>query len=153
MPDYMREVGGFVRVLSIVTLFLGTLICGTLLLLVVGILLSGTFRFAGGVPVWPSALLFGFLTFASGWMLVRILTRARSANGVTMMPTWFIQLFGVAFAVGIIFVAIARKEPFILLELFGVVPAMIGARWLLRKKWSKEGEPPLQEAVGGDETD
>jgi hypothetical protein len=125
MPDYFREVGGAARVLAIVGLSLTTLIMGTALLLAIAMLLCGVFQCGDGVPVWPSAALFAFMTFASGWMLLGLLRRTRSANGVTMMPVWFIQLLGVLFGAGVVFLAIEKEEPWILLGLFGIVGTMV----------------------------
>jgi hypothetical protein len=76
-------------------------------------------------PLMGCALMFGFLSFASAWMLARLLRRSRSANQITMMPVWFIQLFGVLFGAGIVFMALAWDQPLFALEGLGLALSMI----------------------------
>ena len=44
-------------------------------------------------------------------MLVRLLRRTRSANGVTVMPTWFIEFFGLLICGSSAIFAIDNRSP------------------------------------------
>jgi hypothetical protein len=79
-----------------------------------------------GVPIWPFLLLFGYLTFASGWLFIRLIFSVQNRRTQTLMPVWFIQLFGVLFAAGLISVSILGNRPLLLVESVGVAVAMIG---------------------------
>ena len=56
------------------------------------------------------------------WRLVR---QHLAANGVTVMPTWFIQLFGILFLVGLCFVSYYRGSVLFMAEGVVVCLAMI----------------------------
>lgn len=60
-----------------------------------------------GKPLWAGVLVCGLIATACGWFAVR-LGRGRSANGVTVLPVWAIEVFGVLFLAGIIWAGIEQ---------------------------------------------
>lgn len=67
-------------------------------------------------------------------MAYRLLRGRRAANGVTVLPTWFIEVFGITFMSGILVVAIKGHQLWMLPEALGVPVAMIAVRRLLRRR-------------------
>jgi hypothetical protein len=135
MADYLNDVGRGWRIIGILGLVFIFLICGAMCLVMGATLVLGVAD--KGTPVWLAVVFlafFGALTFFSGWMLVRVLSRTRAANGVTAMPTWCIELFGVVFSAGIIWGAVVRRDPLVLVPLFGIVAAMVFVRRSLKRR-------------------
>jgi hypothetical protein len=87
-----------------------------------------------GLPVSAlvgSLAIFALFSWASVWMLIRVLRDARAANARTTMPEWFIQVFGAFVLVGLFIVAFTARQPLLLVEGLGVALAMLGIRRLL----------------------
>src|SRR5262245_18909361 len=139
MPEYLKEVGRTARLLSIVGLSLTTVILGLLTFLIVYDLASGRVPGRDRGLLTAAGLLFGLLLFASGWMLLRLLRRTRSANGVTMMPAWFIQAFGVLLGGGVLFAAIVGRQWLFTVQGAGVIVSMIFVPRLLQQSTDDQG--------------
>lgn len=83
------------------------------------------------------------LMAASAWMLTRLLRKTVSRNGVTMMPTWFVRVCGVAFSAGSIWLTRAGNTP----RLIPAGGAIIGismillAGWIQGERLAANGEP------------
>ena len=80
--------------------------------------------------LFGSLAIFGLFSWASVWMLVRVLRDARAANARTTMPEWFIQVFGALVLVGVLIAAFTAQRPLLLAEGVGVSLAMLGIRRL-----------------------
>jgi len=133
MPDYLKEVGRTARLLSVVGLSLTTFILGLSTFLIVYDLASGRVPARDRGLLTAAGLLFGLLLFASGWMLLRLLRRTRSANGVTMMPAWFIQAFGVLLGGLVLLAAIVGRQWLFTVQGAGVIVSMIFVPRLLQQ--------------------
>src|SRR5258708_3976173 len=144
MTDYLSKVDRTGRIVIIVCLGLTTLIWAALSFLVVILLMDEKLRATPG-PLVGCGLLFGFMTWASGWMFLRLLRRTRSANQITMMPVWFIQVFGLFFAAGIVFAAVVGVQSVFVIEGLVVALSMIFLPRLMRKR-------PLQESAASPES-
>src|SRR5262245_10254569 len=101
--DYLADVGGAARIFAIVGLAVAFLVLGGIDSILVTLFIHGRVRPKDQRSLWSCVGLVGVLWLVSGWLLLRLVARRRSANGITLMPTWFIQLFGVVFAVALIF--------------------------------------------------
>jgi hypothetical protein len=76
-----------------------------------------------GLPI--ALAIIGLLTFFCAHISWKLWRGSLSSNGITMMPTWFIQMFGVFFLVGIAFVAYHNPSYPLLAEAVSVAFAMI----------------------------
>ena len=151
MPDYLRQVSNPARMLAVICLMLSTLFFGAAFL---GLLAMTIQRIpAGAEKVRESIgqLLVGavFAT-VSLWMLVRVLRRTRAPNGVTIMPIWFIELFGVLLFGGNVVFAIMERSPGLVLEALSVAGAMIFVRRKVRAKLQQDDEPELSDSPSDD---
>ncbi len=70
-------------------------------------------------------IVLAMIGFATAYISWRLLRHHASANGVTVMPTWFIQLFGILFFVGLCLVAYQRRSAVLVLDGLFVALAMI----------------------------
>ena len=137
--DLMAEAPHSSRWLAISLLMVAALTSFACLAILVGVAIVGP----AGLPVfalWGSVAIFTPLSFASGWMLVRLLRNVRANNGRTMMPEWFIQGFGILLLASICVIAFTERSPLLLCETVGVAIAMIGIRRALRTSKSGSGE-------------
>jgi hypothetical protein len=128
--DYVAEVGTPTRRFATALLMGGMFISVLCLTLVVGAVIVGP----KGMPVAAVCgclAIFGLLSFASAWMLVRTLRDVRAGNGTTTMPEWFIQAFGVLLFIGLCVGAVSEGRPFLFAEGVGVALSMLGIRKLI----------------------
>jgi ATP-dependent Clp protease adaptor protein ClpS len=107
MADYLQPVGDATRRIAAFACLLAALVAAPVtLLIVIDMVRRGDFYY-DGKPLWVGAVVCGLIATASGWMAVRLWTD-RSANGVTILPVWFIEVFGVLFLTGTIWVGVER---------------------------------------------
>jgi hypothetical protein len=146
MPDYLSEVGKSGRVLAIFCLTVSTLIFGpTFLGIVAMAILDMPTDAEKARALIGSAVVFGVFAGASLWMLVRLLVRTRARNGLTLMPIWFIEFFGVLFVTGNVILAIVERSPWLVAESLSVCAAMIFVRRNVRAKLQQMEEPELSD--------
>lgn len=129
-PDYTAEVPRPTKWVAIGFLLAAAFLSSTCLAVCVG----ATIIRPEGLPMsafFGSLAIFALLSWASVWMLVRVLRDARAANARTTMPEWFIQVFGVLLVVGIIISALTARRLLLLAEGLGVALAMLGIRRLI----------------------
>jgi len=134
---FVSDVSGPVRLFAIAAMLAVALICGACFLIVTGVVIVAIDQAPPG-PVIGTIGLFGFLTFASGWISIRLLRKQRAANGRTVMPVWFIQLFGIVFLIAFIITAIVLRQIWLLGGGIGIALTMIGIRSLLRQPISSQ---------------
>ncbi len=95
MPDYLKPLNRPTRWFAIVILSIAVLV----LVAIVLFLLALPFFAANFKPkdtptlLWIIAL-FGGLLLLTSWIFVRLLRNEKASNGVTVIPSWFIQSFG-----------------------------------------------------------
>lgn len=129
--DYIADVSVPEKWCAAVALFVATLVSATCLLLVVA---SAIIGMVDALRAFVGCLIFGLFTIICGWILVRMLRRQRASNGRTVIPEWFIQLFGTLFLICISTTAILSGRMWLFGEALGVAFAMIGVRSLLHGK-------------------
>ena len=129
---YISEVSQPVRSSAIAAIVAAALVCAACFLIVVGIAIVAIDKAPFG-PLMGCIGIFGLLTCVSGWISIRLLRKQRTANGRTVMPEWFIQIFGIVFLIGICMAAVINGQMWLLGEGVGIAIAMIGIRSLLRR--------------------
>lgn len=134
MVDYLQTVGKAWRVTSIAGCMLSSIVC-----LIVSLVLwtdmfhRNSFEYEGK-PLWMGAAVVGVIGIATGWISWRLVRRHAAANGVTVMPTLFIQLFGVLLLGGLCLAAYHRKSGLLLGQGVSICLAMIFAGRHIAKK-------------------
>ena len=134
-PDYTANVSEPERYSAVVALMLGTIVSAFCLLLMLAFAMFGDDDGPAG-PLYLCLAIFGTTTIVCGWILIRLLRRRRASNGRTVMPLWFIQVFGVLFLTGLCATAFFNGHRWLAAEAVGAALAMIGIRSLLRKSES-----------------
>ena len=125
MADYLQPVGRAWRITSIVGCTLTSTICLLLSLLLWTDMIRRHSLDYEGKPLWVGAAIVGFIGIASAFIAWRLIRRHAAANGVTVMPTWFIQLFGVFVLGGLCFVAYHQGSLLFMTEGVFICSAMI----------------------------
>jgi len=136
MTDYLQPVGRAWRIASIVGCTVASIICLLLsVILWTDMIRRHSFLYEGK-PIWMGAAILGVIGVAAAFIAWRLVRQHTSVNGVTVLPTWFIQLFGVIFFVGFCFAAHERRSPIFLIEGALICSAMIfiGRRIANRQK-------------------
>src|SRR5438045_4215885 len=116
MPDYLQPIGRAWRITSIVGCTFTSIICLLLSLLLWTDMIRRHSLDYAGKPLWMGAAGIGVIGVAAAFIAWRLVRRLAAANGVTLMPTWFIQLFGVLLLVGLCFVAYHRGSVLFMVE-------------------------------------
>jgi len=125
MADYLQSVGKAWRITSIVGCTLVSIVCLLLsLMLWTDMFRRHSFEYEGK-PLWMGAAVVGVIGIAAGSIAWRLVRRQVAANGVTVMPTWFIELFGVLLLGGLCLVAYHRDSMLFLYEGVSICLAMI----------------------------
>lgn len=135
-PNYIAEMDDWARKASIAALVPALIICAACLSVALAVAILWLPN-KPGVPIGPligCVLIFGFLTFATSWMVIRLIRHERSRNGRTIMPESFIQLFGCIFLLGMLATAILNRNVWLIGESIGIVSAMMGIRSLIRRE-------------------
>ncbi len=134
MADYLQPVVRAWRITSIVGCTLTALICLLLsLMLWTDMIRRHSFEYEGK-PLWMGAAVVGGVGVAAAFIAWRLLRRRAAANGVTVMPTWFIQLFGLLLLVGLCFVAYHRGSVLFMFEGVFICLAMIFVGRLIARR-------------------
>ncbi len=135
MADYLQPVSQPVRRLAIIALGLATLVLVAIVLFLAALPLFAPGFKPEHIPFLLGAIaLFGVLLVACAWMLARILKGAPSSSGLTVLPLWFIRVFGVLFIGCAVVAAWHGQLPLLLLlEVGSVGLAMIFVGRLVRR--------------------
>lgn len=104
MTDYLQPVGDGFRRFAAVACLVVAIICATLSLLAFADMAHRQRLDHEGKPLWAGAAFCGLLAIASGWICARLWT-GRRANRVTVMPIWFIEVFGALLLAATLWVA------------------------------------------------
>ena len=138
--NYIARMDDRTRKLAIWLLVPATLVCaaGLVFAIATAILLLPNEPDAPVGTIIGCNLVFGFLFIATGWMAIRLIRQERAANGVTVMPESFIQIFGFVFLFSIVAVAVINRNIWLIGEGVGIALAMIGIRSLIRRELSEQ---------------
>jgi integral membrane sensor domain MASE1 len=133
MSDYLQPVEKGWRIASIIGCTLAAIICLLLsVLLWADMIRRHSFEY-DGKPLWLGAVVIGVIGAAAAFIAWRLRRRHPAANGATVLPAWFIQLFGVLFLVGQGFAAYHRGGTVFMAEGIVVALAMIFIGWRIEK--------------------
>jgi hypothetical protein len=143
MTDYLRPVGPAWRRLALIVCVPASLVCGTLTLLLVLDMIHRGSPEIQGKPLWVAACVLGVLALSSRWIVVR-LWRGTIANGVTLMPVWFIEVFGALLLMACIWLLISGRWAFGLSAALGVAVSMLLIRRQVRRR-RHEMEAPAED--------
>jgi hypothetical protein len=125
MTDYLKPVGKAGRIMSILACTLAAIVCLLLSLLMwTDMIRRHSFDYEGK-PLWIGASFVGVIGVAAGFIAWRLVCRQAAANGVTMMPTWFIQFFGILLLGGLCVTAYYRHYVLFTFEGVSLCLAMI----------------------------
>ncbi len=125
MADYLQPVSRAWRITSIVGCTLTSVICLLLsVMLWTDMIRRHSFDYEGK-PLWMGAAVVGVIGLASAFIAWRLVRRQAAANGVTVIPIWFIQVFGVLLLSGFCFVAYHRDSVVFMFEGISICLAMI----------------------------
>ncbi|BET65456.1 hypothetical protein ASA1KI_03740 [Opitutales bacterium ASA1] len=142
MTDFLQPVGRSGRVVSGVAcaiLALLFLACAILLWDRVAEALSNTST--GDLP-WPAPAVLTLLAIVAGFWAYRLIRGAVSSNGVTILPAWFLEVFGTLVLIGLAVGAYIERDGFLLLKGLPVFFAMVLIRRHIEKrKKIQSGEP------------
>lgn len=141
-PDYLSEAGPVSRMLSLFVLipFAFLFSCVALLDVVCTIVLTARGQWDLLAHALAVCLVASFLSLVAWFVAVRILRGTRSANGVTELPAWFIQIVGALMAPGQVYLLwiLILNEQWRLARLqmtvVGAVVAMIFLLMLVRQR-------------------
>ena len=138
MADYLQPVSKAWRTLSLVACTFASIICLLLSLMLWTDMLRRRSIEYEGKPLWIAGVLIAVVGIAAAFIAWRLARRNAAANGITVLPTWFIQLFGVLLLLGLCFTAYLRGSPLFILEGVFVCLAMIfiGRRIAKRQRQS-----------------
>ncbi len=125
MTDYLQPVGRVWRIVNIVGCTLTSIICLLLSLLLWTDMIRRDSLDYEGKPLWIGAAVVGLIGAAAAFIAWRLVRRHAASNGITVMPTWFIQLFGVVLLLGLCFVAYHRGSALFVVEGVFICLAMI----------------------------
>jgi hypothetical protein len=139
MTDYLAEVGRRGRSLAVAALTIATAIFGLAFVGLIAMTIrdkpadADEWRIAGG-----SLFVSGTFAGVSLWMLSRLLRSTRSRNGITTMPLWFIELWGVVLACVLLIEAIVDRSLWMLAGSTSVVFAMLFVRRSVRNRLGQQ---------------
>lgn len=105
MIDYLQPVRDGLRRVAAAACLLAALVAATITGFVAADMMEKRRLDQDGKPLWAGVLVCGLIAAACGWFAVR-LGRGRSANGVTILPVWAIEVFGVLFLAGVVWVGV-----------------------------------------------
>ncbi len=131
--QYIANVSGPVRSIATVAMLFVCCVSSACLLIIIGLLFVVHDNAPWGHIV-GSISIFGFLSFTSGWISVRLIRKQRAANGQTLMPIWFVQIFGMLFLIGSVTSAVIIRQFWLLGPSIGIAIMMIGVHSLLRRE-------------------
>lgn len=122
MPDYLTDVGDGLRRASFIACLAAAPLC-TLISMLLGIdmISPGSILF-NGKPIWIAELLMTWMAITSTIIAWRLRPGAPRLNGVTLIPLWVIQGWGLSILSSTIFLAFDVQSPAIYLA--GVAAAL-----------------------------
>jgi hypothetical protein len=134
MNDYLQPVHAVIRCIAALFCLAASCIAAiTTAFVVVTMIHAGRIVDAQGRPVWLGFIVCGLLALSTGWMSVR-LWKGNSPNGVTVLPVWFIEVFGGLFLIATIFLGVKNNVLLGSLTGLSVALAMLLVRFGVRRR-------------------
>ena len=125
MSDYLQPVGRVWRIASIICCAFTSAICLLLSLLMwTDMIRRHSFDYEGK-PLWVGAAIVGVVGVVAAFVVWRLARRRPAANGITAMPVWFIQVFGLLLLAGICIFIYYREATVVMFEGVMISLAMI----------------------------
>jgi hypothetical protein len=125
MRDYLQPAGKLARIICFIASVISAALCAfASVVLWTGMIRERSFTF-NGKPLWIGALIIAAVGAAAAFIAVRLVRGEIAPNGVTTMPVWFIQVFGIFLLIGVAFVAYDKRSALYAIEGFFVCVAMI----------------------------
>ncbi len=140
MTDYLRPVGVLGKRFALIACLAATFVGATVTVLVVATMIEQRVVQHQGEPLWLGVCIVALLTVAAGWLSVRLWSGAL-ANGITLMPLWFIETFGALFLIGIMLMLFTELAYLVPLEAGSVVFAMLLVRRQVRRRLRRNDYP------------
>ncbi len=131
--DLLEPAGRLFRTCAAALMTIATILVGTLLLVLVIDHIARRSLYYGGKPLWVCTLVFVYLTPASAWLTVRLWTGTPTDDRPTLMPLWFIELYGLLSCVGFVAIGITTSSPSFAVSGLGVPLAMLLIRRTVRR--------------------
>jgi hypothetical protein len=149
MSGHLEPLGQPTRTLAVVACAVAAIVALGMAAFVLAVLIQKGEFAPGGKPVWAGLLVLVAIGFASAWIAVR-LSANRSSNGVTILPFWFIEAFGLVLLAMSVWVTINRGWQTGIPSCIGVALAMIlvrvHARRSRRENSANASEPQALES-------
>ena len=136
MKDYLQPIGRAWRIFSIIgCTFTAVIFVSLSLLAWTDMIQRRSLDYEGG-PLWIGAAVAGVIGIAATFIAWRLVRRRVSANGVTVLPAWFIQLYGVFMLVCLCFVAFYKGTVLFVVEgvLVSLTMILVGRNIARRQK-------------------
>jgi len=125
MKDYLQKAGkGWRITCAIACTFAAMLFLLFFVILCVQASHQNLFN-SDGMGFLAALLIMALLCYFTVFLAWRLWSGSQSKNGITAMPTWFIQMFGVCFLVGSAIVAITGGSKITFVENLCIASAMI----------------------------
>ena len=125
MVDYLDPVSKVARISSIVCCTMASVICLLLSILFwTDMIQRNNFHYQGK-PLWIGVASISVVGIFCAFIAWRLICRHTAANGITVLPTWFIQLFGVLLLIGLCFASYLNGNVLFLVEGISLCMAMI----------------------------
>lgn len=125
MSGHLQKVGNIWRIASIAACLLSAIVALMVSsLLWIGMVRRASFNYEGK-PLWFGAVFLSFLGLGLCYLTWRLWVGTVSENGYTILPSWFIQVFGLVFLAGLLVIVFAKHNPELLFEGIPIALAMI----------------------------
>lgn len=141
--DYLDPVSEKSRRASVVALVIVSVIGGVATIGICADMLARQSIEIEGKPLWAGAIVVAMLTLAAAWLARRLSRNQLTANGVTLIPSWFIRLFAGLLLVGVCALAVHDNRPLLLVAMMLSIPAIVAMIYVPGKRSRRGvGRPP-----------
>jgi hypothetical protein len=132
--DYLDPVSEKSRRACVVALVTVSVIGGVATIGICASMLSRRSLEFEGKPLWAGAIVVGVLALTAAWLALRLSRNQLTANGVTLLPSWFIRLFAGFLLVGGCALAVHDNRPLLLVVMMLSVPAIVAMVYVPGKR-------------------
>jgi hypothetical protein len=115
MSAYQEKNDKAARLSCAAIMLLCAIVCTAVLVLFIVILFDDP-REAPTLGIAAAMLVVGFLGFSSGWLFIRLARGKRWKNQPTLMPAWFLKMFGLFFAALVVIAGLVDRRPLVVLD-------------------------------------
>lgn len=143
MTDYLQPIGPKGRRYALIAALTATLFFAAGIFILIAAMTPNAPRFNGGKPLWPAIGTLALLASVSGWLSLR-LWLGHSANGVTLMPVWFIETCGAVFMLAILFSLLDGGWHWMVPGGISIPTAMLLIRRQVRRRSREQAQESLE---------